>query len=71
MKSNFPIPGDKLKYKGVQEMFWFTDIIKNARDNLVKGETYALKTIDVASNWCCITLEETGKIEYSLSFFDY
>jgi hypothetical protein len=38
---------------------------------LVRGKTYTLKKIDVASSWCCITLEETGNVEYSLSFFTY
>lgn len=68
---DFPAPGTKLKYKGAQNAFWFTDIIKNAKDNLVKGKKYTLKTIDVASSWCSITLEETGDIHYSLSFFTY
>jgi hypothetical protein len=67
---SFPTPGTKLKYKGTH-IFWFTDIIKNAEDNLVKGKEYTLKTIDVASSWCSITLEETGDIHYSLSFFSY
>jgi len=67
---DFPIPGDKLIYKGTHT-FWFTNIIKNAEDNLVKGKEYTLKKIDVASSWCCITLEETGDKEYSLSFFTY
>jgi hypothetical protein len=67
---DFPIPGDKLTYKGVHT-FWFTNIIKNAENNLVRGKEYTLKKIDVASSWCCIKLEETGDIEYSLSFFTY
>lgn len=65
---DFPAPGTKLKYKGVH-MLWFTDIIKNAKDNLIVGNEYTLKTIDVASSWCCISLEETGDIKYALSFF--
>ena len=67
---SFPVPGDKLKYKGTHT-FWFVDIIKNAEDNLVRGKEYTLKSIDVASSWCSITLEETGDIHYSLSFFTY
>jgi len=53
--SDFPVAGDKLKYKGVQNAFWFTDIIQNAKNNLVKGKTYTLKTIEIFSSWCCIT----------------
>jgi len=67
---DFPIPGDKLKYKDTH-VFWFTDIVSNAQDNLIKGKEYTLKTINVFSSWCCITLEETGDKEYSLSFFTY
>ena len=67
---DFPVPGDKLKYKGTHT-FWFTDIIQNAQNSLVRGKEYTLKTINVASSWCCITLEETGSKEYSLSFFTY
>ena len=67
---DFPDPGTKLKYKGIH-IFWFTDIIANAEKNLVVGKEYTLKSIDVASSWCSITLEETGDIHYALSFFSY
>jgi hypothetical protein len=67
---DFPQPGAKVTYKGTH-MLWFTDIIKNAEDNLVKGNTYTLKTVDIASSWVCVTLEETGDIKYALSFFTY
>lgn len=66
----WPVSGDKLIYKGTH-VFWFLDIIKNAEDNLVVGKEYTLKTIDVASSWCSITLKETGDLHYSLSFFNY
>ena len=70
MTKDFPKPGDKLKYKGTTWL-WFEDIIKNAKDNLVVGNTYTLKTIQINSSWCNITLEETGDLEYSLGFFSY
>jgi len=66
----FPVPGAKLKYKGTH-VFWFTNLIENAEKNLVKGQEYTLKKIDVASSWCHITLEETGDVDYALSFFTY
>jgi hypothetical protein len=66
----FPRPGAKLTYKGTH-IFWFTNLIENAEKNLVKGQVYTLKKISVASSWCHIWLEETGDIDYSLSFFDY
>jgi len=68
---DFPQPGAKVVFKKAQEQFWFTDIIKNAKDNLVKGNTYTLKTVDIASSWVEVTLEETGDIPYALSFFTY
>ena len=67
---DFPVPGDKLKYKGTN-VFWFVDIIKNAEDSMVTGKEYTLKTIKIFSSWCCVTLEETEDKEYSLSFFTY
>ena len=66
----FPSPGAKLKYKGTH-IFWFLHSFENAKNNLVVGKEYTLKTIEVFSSWCCITLEETGDTEYSLSFFTY
>jgi len=68
---DFPKPGDKVTYKEAQDFFWFTDIIKNAKDNLVKGKTYTLKTVDIASSWVEVTLEETGDTQYALCFFTY
>lgn len=61
--------GTKIKYVGAQEHFWYTDIIQNAKDNLKIGNVYTIKTIDIYSSWCTITLEEAGDEEYSLSFF--
>ena len=65
---SFPPPGTKVEYRGVHP-FWFTDIIQNAKDHLVKGKEYTLKTVDVASSWVCVTLEETGDLKFSLHFF--
>jgi len=67
---DFPQPGAKVVYKGTH-MFWFTNLIKNAKDNLVVGNTYTLKTVEIASSWVGVTLEETGDLEFALSFFTY
>lgn len=66
----FPKPGAKLKYKGTHP-FWFTNYIQDAKDKLVVGQEYTLKTIEILSSWCCVTLEETGDTEFALSFFTY
>lgn len=67
---DFPVPGAKLKYKG-PHVFWFANMVRDAQNNLVVGKEYTLKTIRVWSSWCCITLEETGNLEFPLSFFTY
>jgi len=66
----WPQIGAKIKYKGIHT-FWFNDIIENARQNLEIDKSYTIRTINVFSSWCSITLEETGNIVYSLNFFDY
>jgi len=69
MLAGFPTPGAKLRYRGTHT-FWFTNIIANAERELRIGEIYTLKTIELASSWACITLEETGATEYALGFFE-
>jgi len=66
----WPQIGDKVTYKGIRA-FWFNDIIENARQNLEIDKSYTIRTINVLSSWCSITLEETGNIVYSLNFFNY
>gem|GEM_PF-3106213 len=65
----FPKQGAKLRYRGTTQ-FWFTDLVANAERELRIGEIYTLRSIKLALSWACITLEETGDIEYSLGFFD-
>lgn len=65
----FPVRGAKLKFKGSQKHFWFTDILANA-DVLTVGKVYTLEHIEVFSSWCCVKLKETGELEFSLSFFE-
>ena len=67
--ARFPKPGAKLRYKGAGAL-WFTDIIANAKRELRVGEVYTLKTLQLASSWAPITLEETGDTRFALSFFD-
>ncbi len=66
---NFPKPGDKLIFRGVNS-FWFTDIIKNAIDNLIIGNIYTISEIEVYSSWAMVRVEETGDVEYALAFFE-
>ena len=66
----WPKVGDKVKYKG-GGFTWFKDIAENAEKHLKLGEEYTLARITINASWCSVTLEETGNIVYSLSFFDY
>ena len=65
----FPKAGAKVRYIGTH-VFWFTDIIANAERELVVGEIYTLKTIELYSSWASVTLEETGDHEFALGFFE-
>jgi len=67
---SWPLPKSKVVFNG-SKLFWFTNMIKNADDNLVIGQEYTLKTVEVASSSCIITLQETGDLQYSLSWFKY
>lgn len=63
-------PGDQIRFIGVKP-FWFTNMIENAKVNLVVGNVYTIATKDIASSWVKITLRETGNLEYALSWFDH
>lgn len=66
----WPLPGSKIRYKGTHT-FWFTNIIKNAEENLEVGKEYTIKTISPASSWCAVTVEEFPEMNLALSFFEY
>ncbi len=66
-------PGDKLEFKGSRPI-WFANVLKNA-GKLVVGQEYTIRSVEPASSWCCIKLEEFPETEvfgddwFSLSFF--
>lgn len=66
----WPLPGTRIRYKGTHK-FWFTDIMKNAEDNLEIGKEYTIKSISPASSWCEVVVEEFPEMSLALSFFDY
>jgi hypothetical protein len=66
----WPLPGSKIKYKGTHT-FWFTNIIKNAEDNLEVGKEYTIKSICPAGSWCEVKVQEFPEISLTLSFFEY
>ena len=66
--ARFPKPGARLRYCGTHT-FWFTDVIANAERELQVGMTYTLNSIELASSWAKITLNETRDVPYSLGFF--
>lgn len=66
----WPLPGTKIRYKGTHK-FWFTNIVKNAEDNLEIGKEYTIKSISPASSWCEVMVKEFPDMSLALSFFDY
>lgn len=60
--SNWPKPGDKLTFRGIGEKEWFyphfTNIIDNAKKNLIPGQTYTVTKSKVYSSWCAVWLDE-------------
>lgn len=69
LSGEWPRPGSKLLFRGTRT-FWFTNIVEDAEKNLKLGDIYTLAKISLASSWAAVTLEETGDIVYTLSFFE-
>lgn len=66
----WPKAGSKVIYNGTKP-FWFTNIVKDAEDNLEVGKQYTVLRIELASSWCAVILEEFQDFKFSLSFFSY
>ena len=66
----WPKTGSKVTYNGAKP-FWFKNIIENAEQNLESGKEYTVSKLHLASSWCGVELEETGDIEYALSWFTH
>ena len=65
----FPKLGNKLRYRG-NPLHYNLTMIARAKRNLRKGEIYTIQSLELGRSWCIVTLEETGKAEYELAFFD-
>ncbi len=65
----FPKAGARLRFKQSHD-FPYTDMAENADRELTVGAVYTLKTIELASSWACITLEEKPGMEFSLGYFE-
>jgi hypothetical protein len=65
----WPLPKMEIVYKGTH-IFWFTNIMKDAENLLEKGKTYHIKSIEPASSWCPVILEEFPDVTFSLGFFE-
>ena len=61
--------GDKVIFKGTHP-FWFTNMIKDAEENLIIGGEYTIKTITAASSWTGLVLEEFPEMKFSFSWFE-
>jgi len=66
----WPKTGSKVIYNGTKP-FWFTNIVKDADDNLEVGKQYTVLRIELASSWCAVILEELPELKFALSFFAY
>ena len=66
----WPKIGSKVTFTGVQ-MFWFTNIVKNANELLELNKEYTISKLELASSWCAVILEEFPDKKFALSFFKY
>lgn len=64
-----PKVGDKVKFLGTR-MFWFTNIIDDAKKNLTVGDVYTITEIQMASSWTGIKLKETGELIFNHAWFE-
>ena len=65
----FPQAGAKLRFKQSHD-FPYSDMARNADRELTVGAVYTLQTIELASSWAAITLEEKPNMEFSLGYFE-
>ena len=52
------------------DSFWFTNISKNAKQNLEDGVKYKIKTIIPASSWTAVIFEEFPDFEFNYHWFE-
>ena len=61
--------GDKVRFLGVR-MFWFTNMIEDAKAKLKIGKVYTISDVQEASSWTGIRLYETGDSQYNSGWFE-
>lgn len=66
----WPKAGTKVTFTGTQ-LFWFTNIIKDANELLEVGKEYTISKIELASSWCAVILDEFPDKRFSLNWFTY
>ena len=66
----WPQIGSKIKFKGTN-MFWFTNIVKDANELLELGKEYTITKLQLASSWCGVVVQEFPEHKFSLSFFEF
>lgn len=69
-ENQWPKVGSKITFKGTHT-FWFTNIVKDAKELLEIGKEYTISKLELASSWCSVTLEEIPDKMFALSFFNY
>ena len=65
MKTDWPKPGDKLKFKGIPAFVYphFNNIIERVKNHFKVGEIYTVSKCEVYSSWCAVWLEEYPPID--------
>lgn len=66
----WPKTGSKATFNGSTK-FWFTNIIKDAKELLEVGNVYTIRKIELASSWCAVILEEFPDKKFALNWFTH
>ena len=59
-EGKWPKVGEKVRFIGADGIYYphYTNVIKNAKDNLVVDQEYTVRKCEVYSSWCAVWLEE-------------
>lgn len=73
IRDKFPYEGDILIFKGVPEFYYpmYLNMGKLARKELIVGNEYKIRKVEIYSSWCAVWLEGVGGEDdyFNLSFF--
>jgi hypothetical protein len=72
--SRWPNAGDKVKFLTAEGRFYphYTNVIANAKANLITGKIYTVRKCEAYSSWCAVWLDEMGEDDFfHLSMFEF